>query len=101
MRKRSPLLLKLMSRMGDLDFREAWIPRSQGCDVYGLWEPEGRVTINPQPHIVDTILHELLHELNPNYSERAVRSIVGKLLKGMTEEEMQAIYTEYKRRLEE
>ena len=100
-KKRSPLLLKLMARMGELEFKEAWIPRSQGCDIYGLWEPDGTITINPLPDTVNTVLHELLHELKPQYKERTIRQVVGKIMKQMSEEEVQAVYTEYKRRLEE
>ena len=90
-----------MARMGDVQFKEGWIPRTKGCDTYGCWQPDGQVLINVIPHAVDTILHELLHEARPQYSERAVRSIVGKLLKKMTEEEMQTIYAEYRRKVDQ
>lgn len=101
-KKRSPLLLQLLARMGELTFKEEWIPCKKGEEAYGCWEPEGGIIrVNVIPHVVDTVLHELLHATRPQYSERAVRSIVGKLLKGMPEEEMRTIYAEYKRRLEE
>lgn len=98
---RTPLLIRLMSRLGEVEVKEEYIPREKGCDIHGMWEPDGIIKINPVPHIVDTILHELVHELHPTYSEQAVRSIVGKLTKHMTEAETLAVYEAYKRKLEE
>jgi hypothetical protein len=48
--------------------------------------------------VVGTILHELTHEHCQSYSERAVDSVCGKLLKQMSPENMQAIYEEYAKR---
>jgi hypothetical protein len=99
--KRSPLLLKLMARMAEVEFREEYIPQAKdGCDIYGLWDSSGVITINPIPHVVTTVVHELLHEAKPDYSERAVRSMVGKLMKQLTEEEMITIYEEYRRQVD-
>lgn len=100
--KRSPLLLKLLTRLGEVTVKEAYLARPHGCgDVYGYWDPDGTITINPVPHIVNSLLHELLHEACPSYSERAVCSITGKLMKRLTEEELQAIYAEYVRKRDE
>ncbi len=86
--------------MGEVEFQEQWIEPYSGKDVYGLWTPDGVITINPIPHIVDTIIHELLHEAYPDWSERAVYSMTGKLMKQLTSEEMQTIYEEYRRKVE-
>src|SRR3990167_6698860 len=96
-KRRSPLLLQLMARLGDVEIKEGYIPRDGGRDIYGLWTNDGTIIINPIPHTVDSVLHELLHELKPDYNERAVRSVVGKLMKQLSEKEVQAIYLEYRR----
>jgi hypothetical protein len=98
MPKRDPLLLRLVARIGDADFTEAYIPRESGRDVYGLWMPDGSITVNPIPHTVDTIIHELLHDLKPAWSERYVRSVTTRLLKSISEDELQTIYGEYRKR---
>lgn len=94
---RSPLLLKLLARMGEIEFKEGWLPAEGRLNVYGQWEPTGIITINPMPHVVDTILHELIHEAEPRWSERAVSSMTGKLMKQLSEDEIQMIYSEYRR----
>ena len=53
------------------------------------------------PHVVDSVIHELLHATYPLYSERAVRSMTGKLMKQLSDEELQAIYSEYRRKVDE
>jgi len=98
--KRSPLLLKLMARAGELDFEECWIPSVNGCKTLADWSDKGRIRVNPMPHVVDSVIHELLHEACPTYSERAVRSMTGKLMKQLSDEEIQAIYAEFRRRVD-
>ena len=99
--KLQAIKLKVMSRFEEVTFKEEWIDRYKGGDVYGLHEPDGSITINPIPHVTDTIIHEMLHEIYPDYTERAVRILTGKLMKTLTEEEMKTIYAEYRRRIEE
>lgn len=100
MASRKGLLLQLMSRLGELKFEEKYLPRHAGRDTEGMWCSDGVVTVNPIPHIVDTVIHETLHEMFPKYSERAIRSLTGKLMKRLSEDEVQAIYKEYRRKVE-
>ncbi len=99
----SPLLLKIMSRLGEVTLVEKWLPRDKKHDVYGLWEEmtDGTttITINPIPSVVNTIIHEMLHSMYPDYSEQAIRSLTGKLCKQLSEEQEQTIYNEYKRKV--
>jgi len=44
-------------------------------------------------------VHECLHELYPDYPERAIRSLTGKLMKRLSEDELQTIYAEYRRKI--
>lgn len=98
-KQHTPLLIKLLSLLGETDITEEYVKREGGRDIYGFVAPNGSITINPVPHIVDTLLHELMHKLHPEYSEKAVRSVVGKLTKHMTSEDMEAVYEMYLRRL--
>ncbi len=98
--KRSPILLSLMTRLGELDFEECWLPSEQHRYILGYWHPEGRIQVNPMPHVVETIIHELCHETYPTYSERAIASLTGKLFKQLTDAEVQAIYAAYRRNVD-
>ena len=97
---RKGLLLQVMSRLGELDFEEKYLPMEKGCYTEGMWHSTGLIVVNPIPHIVDTVLHECLHELYPKYSERAIRSLTGKLMKQLSEDELQAIYAAYRRKID-
>lgn len=98
--KHSPLIFKLLARFREVDFKEQYIPNREGHEILGEYDGEC-ITINPVPHIVDTLIHELLHLVHPTYSEQAIRSLTGKVMKQLTEAELLAIYHEYKRKLEE
>jgi hypothetical protein len=98
-RKRSSLLVRLLARMGEVDFEEAYIPCEKGRYIYGTWHPEGRIVINPIPHVVESILHELCHEHYGNTrDEDATDRTTYRLRKQLSEDEMQAIYEEYVKR---
>lgn len=100
-RVNTPLLIRLMSLLGETEVREEYIAKEKGRDIYGYLAVTGQVVVNPAPHIVDTLLHELLHKLHPEHSERAVRSIVGKLMVRMSDEELQAVYEMYLQKVAE
>lgn len=100
-KKKSPILLRVMARMGDLQFKEGYLSYgTNGRSTLGMWENDGTIVINPIPEVVDTIIHEILHDLFPHYSERAILSLTGKLYRQLSEEELQTIYDEYKKRVE-
>ena len=104
---RPDVAMKAVSRLGQVDVCEAFIEAGRGeAEVYGLWEsPEAtgtgrpRITINPSWHVVKTLIHEALHELHPEWSERAVRSQTTKVMNTLSPEQVWAIYEEYRRRV--
>ena len=97
----TPLLIKVMSLLGETNISEQYIMKERGRDIYGTWtENTNSLIVNPVPHIVDTLIHELLHKLHPDYSEQTIRSLTGKLMKHMTDNELQAIYDMYMKRLD-
>lgn len=98
---RSPLLLTLLARFREVDFKEEYIPPdSQGREILGCFH-EDTITINPVHFVVKVLLHELLHAAKPQMGEHGIRVLEGKLWKSITEEEVKTIYAEYKRKLEE
>jgi hypothetical protein len=97
--EKSPLLLKVMVLIGKLEFHESWIAPNHTHYTDGSCDENNLITVNPIPSVVDTIIHECLHALYPDYSERAVLSLTGKLMKQLTSEDMQTIYGEYRRKV--
>ena len=111
---KSHVKAKALARLGAVDLVEAFIPGSAGkVDgvawremVDGLWEDaeatggRPRITINPAWHVVTTLFHEVLHELHPDRSEQSIRSTATRLVKKMTDDEVWAVYEEYRRRVD-
>lgn len=89
-----------MTRLGELNFEEKMLPTENGRYVFGCTNYDGTIHINPVPHIVDTIIHECLHEQFPNYSEHAICSLTGKLMRQLGDKDLQAIYAEYRRKVD-
>ena len=57
--------------------------------------PDGHVTINPIPDLLDTLIHELLHERYPGWSERTVKRETTKLIRNLSASDMTALNQEY------
>jgi hypothetical protein len=99
---KSDLMVKAIARLGQVRVREEWVePGKHESEVYGCWQDGDPpvITINPAPHVVRTLLHEALHELYPTWKESAVRSMTGKLMKGMSSKQIWTLYEEYRRRV--
>lgn len=95
--KRPLLLLRVLTELGAGKIREAFIRSEKEFFVDG--ETEGwAITINPVPELVDTIIHELLRRLYPEWSERYIKNRTSYLMKRMTDEEVQLVYDEYQKR---
>ena len=94
-KRHTPVLIRLMSLLGETKVSEQYISKESKRDIYGHLMTDGSIVVNPVPHVVDTLLHELLHKMHPGYSEQAVRSLVGKLMKQATDADLQAIYDMY------
>lgn len=101
-KKHSALVMTLLARFREVDFREQYIPNRDGDRILGEIDYDAAtITINPVEHIVDSLIHELIHMVYPRYSERAVCSLTGKVMKELTEDELQTIYREYRRKIED
>lgn len=101
-KKHAALLLTLLARFREVQFREHYLSDEKGARIVGQCDYEkGIITVNPVDHVVDTLIHELIHLVHPEYSERAVASMTGKVMKELTERELLAIYREYRLKVEE
>jgi hypothetical protein len=65
--------------------------------IEGMTLDSGHITINPVHAIVDTVIHELLHRLHPEWSEGYVRRTTTLLRNQMTDTDVQAFYRAYRR----
>jgi hypothetical protein len=98
-RKPDPLLLRVCAELGAGRITEAYISDPK-WHVDGLCEfgPRGRVTISPHYQTVDSLVHELIHRLQPEWSESYVRGRTTRLVRALTEQQLQTIYDEYQKR---
>ena len=90
--ERDPLLLEVAAAVGAGRIRVAAIEDTAGW-VHGLTYPNGEIVIDPSVDTVDTLVHECIHRLRPGWSERAVRSRTGKLMRALSRREMTTLYT--------
>lgn len=58
----------------------------------------GHITVNPAHQTVDTVIHEILHRLHPQWSEPYIRRTTTYLRRRMSDEEVQAMYSEFQKR---
>lgn len=97
--KHRAILSTIISRMGEVKFTEAYIPKEGNKVVHALWEHGGgHIIINPYSYVVDSILHELIHECYPTKTERQVESLTKKLMDLLSDDEIKAIFASYQRK---
>lgn len=98
MAKRNPrpaLLVRVLTEIGSGRIWEVYLQHDK---LYIDGETDGKsIRINPAPALVDTLIHETLHRLEPGWSERYVRRTTSWLLKRMSDEQIEQLYAEYQR----
>lgn len=87
------LLLNVQAEIERGRIAEAFISEDGFC-VDGLIEGQ-QITINPVHQIVDTLVHEILHRLYPNWEEAYVRNRTKYLRNRMDDQEVLALYQVY------
>jgi len=93
--ERPALLVRVLTELGAGRITEGWLA-DKHCFVHG--ETDGRVIrINPAIGVVDTVIHECLHRLEPSWSENYVRRTTTWVMRRCSDEQLQAIYVEYTR----
>jgi hypothetical protein len=100
-KKRQPrdfaLLGRVWAEIGAGRLTEAFIRDGRNL-TDGYYNGSGHITINPAHQTIDTVIHEILHRLHPQWTESYVRRTTTYLRRRMTDEEVQAMYSEYQRR---
>ena len=80
---------------GDIEERPLIEHRPKRAPLRGYCGKDGRITVNPIPDTLDTLIHELLHRRHPTWSERTVKRETTKLIHSLTPEEMRDLYVTY------
>ena len=60
---------------------------------HGVTLDDGEIAISPIPSVCDTAIHECLHRLHPGWSERTVRARTARLMRRITNAELETLYT--------
>lgn len=69
-----------------------------GYHLHGLCDYDsGAVLVNPQPHTVAVLLHELLHRRFPRWGEARVERETHRIVSRMTDAEIASWYRAYRR----
>jgi len=96
-RARPPLLVEIWAELGASRIHEGRI-EDKTHFVEGVCLNGRVITINPMPAMNDTICHELIHRLHPEWSEPYVRNRTTFILRRMTDDEHERFFREYQRR---
>lgn len=94
---RDPLLVRVFAELGAGRITEAFIHDTKAF-VDGETAPSGHITVNPVHQTVDTVIHELLHRIEPGWSERYVRNRTTYVRRRMSDAEIVTFYDEYNKR---
>lgn len=96
----SPSLRLYEAVLGEIDkgrIRESYI-EDPGFHTEGLCDGPD-ITINPVHAVVDTVVHETLHRLHPEWSEPYVRNRTRFLLNRLTDKEILRLHAHYQARV--
>jgi len=94
---RDPLLVEVLAYLGAGTFEARPLIDEDHPNlmrVYGLCEP-GVITINEGEHVVETLLHEILHAVRPHWTERGVSRRTTQLYRQLEPAEVQRIHDVY------
>jgi hypothetical protein len=87
------LLVRVLTEIGRGRITETFI-KDKHAWIHG--ETDGRpITINPAVATCDTLIHETLHVLEPEWSERYVRRTTSFLLRRMSDEQVEQLFETY------
>lgn len=100
---RDPLVLEIVAWVAaEGRLSEGWRPDPD--DPRRLWlqglASGSTVHINPVPDTLDTVIHEVLHVIRPQWTERGVRRRTSQILKSLTDGEVQTLWAIYQDRLQ-
>ena len=92
------LFMQCVVALGEVELNEAYIKKDEAnTRFYGLQEP-GRVWVNPVTAVVDYLLHEMIHEVKPEWPEATVASMTTRLMHKLTDSQIKEFYQIYQDR---
>ena len=91
------LLGRVWAELGAGRITEAFIKDGRN-NTDGYFNGTGHITVNPAHQTIDTVIHECLHRLHPQWPESYVRRTTTYLRRRMSDEEVQAMYSEFQKR---
>ena len=98
----SPLLIDVLAALGTVTVIETYLVDTDQDDPQRYYlhgkQQRGVVYVNPEPSVVDTLIHELIHEVRPTWSERQTTAATTRLRRRLTHDEIRAIYRVYQTR---
>jgi hypothetical protein len=92
---RPGLLVRVLTEIGRGRISETFI-RDKHLFIHG--ETNGtHIKINPAIALCDTLIHETLHVLEPQWCESYVRRTTTWILRRMSDEQIETLYQEYQK----
>jgi hypothetical protein len=95
---RDPILVAVLAEVGAGGITEGWISHKTHY-IKGMCQfPGGSITINPAYDVVETLIHEIVHRIRPQWTERYVRRTTTVLMRQLSDQEIVAVHEQYQRR---
>lgn len=91
-------MVRVWAELGSGRISEAYIKDGRYFTDGFTDDGSKHITVNPCHQTVDTVIHEILHRLHPEWNENYVRRTTTYLRRRMTDEETMAFYAEYQKR---
>lgn len=89
---RDVIFVELCATLGTGRLHEAYISSNDPTErVDGLCV-SGKVVVNPVYHVVETLMHECVHRIRPEWSERSVRRKTTQVMRQLNDGEIQRVY---------
>jgi hypothetical protein len=88
---------RVWAELGSGNIWEGFIASDRTKYVEGFIEGN-QITVNPAPNVVDSLIHEIVHRMHPEWGETYVRRETTLMMRSMTDTEIQAFYEEFQRR---
>jgi hypothetical protein len=90
------LLAEVRAALRTIPIEEGYI-HEDGLHVEGLCDGR-KIVVNPQPSIVDTVIHEVLHFIHPRWGHDRIYREMRRIFKAMSDADVRAIYRTHQRR---
>lgn len=103
MRRPSPDLLALRDEVWrelheGRDIFDAYLQDEAGKErIYGLTESDRKVYVNTAPHVLDTVIHELLHRLRPKWGEKRIIVAAARIVASMDDAQVKQWHRRYQK----